>query len=111
VADRFPPPIESSGNCRRALDLLNFFLADLNGAFGPYLGIFLLIEAGWNQAAIGFVAMVGGLAALVTQTPVGAFIDTTHRKRGIIVLAALVLAIGAVAVALRPRHWSPWQVC
>ena len=26
------------------LDLLNFFLADVRGAFGPYLGIFLLTE-------------------------------------------------------------------
>ncbi|HEY1506143.1 MAG TPA: MFS transporter [Stellaceae bacterium] len=93
----------ASGKSDRALDLLNFFVADLNGAFGPYLGIFLLTEAGWNQAAIGFVAMIGGLATLAAQTPVGAFIDTTRRKRGMIVLAALVLAIGAVAVALQPN--------
>jgi MFS family permease len=103
VPDRSQQSVAAPGKGGRALDLLNFFLADLNGAFGPYLGIFLLTEAGWNQATIGFVAMVGGLAALVAQTPVGAFIDTTHRKRGIIVLAALVLTVGAVAVALRPN--------
>ena len=103
MPDRSQQSSAAPGKGGRALDLLNFFLADLNGAFGPYLGIFLLTEAGWNQAAIGFVAMVGGLAALVAQTPVGAFIDTTHRKRGMIVLAALVLAIGAIAVALRPN--------
>lgn len=86
----------------RALDLLNFFLADMNGAFGPYLGIFLLTEAHWNQAAIGFVAMIGGLIALAAQTPIGGWIDRTRAKRGAIVAAAIVLALGAFAVVLRP---------
>ena len=34
------------------LDLVNFFLADVRGAFGPYLGIFLLT---------GFMSRVCGL--------------------------------------------------
>src|SRR5487761_243747 len=83
----------------RALDLLNFFLADMNGAFGPFLGIFLLTQRDWNQEAIGFVAMIGSLAALVFQAPIGAFIDITHAKRAILVASMAVVAIGAIAVA------------
>ncbi|WP_028747956.1 MFS transporter [Rhizobium mesoamericanum] len=84
------------------LDLINFFLADVRGAFGPYLGIFLLTEQQWSPAAIGLVMTVGGLAGLVVQAPVGAFIDATRHKREVIVTACLILSVGALAVVLRP---------
>ena len=35
--------------CR--LDLINFLLADVRGGLGPYVGIFLLGQAHWDQAA------------------------------------------------------------
>ena len=38
---------------RAALDWLNFFLADVRGGLGPYVSVFLLTEAQWNQAQIG----------------------------------------------------------
>ena len=32
------------------LDWLNFFLADVRGGLGPYVGVFLLTQAHWDQA-------------------------------------------------------------
>jgi hypothetical protein len=70
---------------RRSLDWLNFFLADVKGGLGPYLGIYLLTEQHWNQAAIGVVATVAGIVGLIIHAPVGAFIDATRWKRGVVV--------------------------
>jgi MFS family permease len=87
----------------RQLDALNFFLADVRGGFGPYLGIFLLTTHNWSPAAIGLIATIAGLAGLAFNAPAGALIDAIHWKRGVIVLGAAVLAVGSVSVALWPN--------
>jgi MFS family permease len=84
------------------LDAINFVLADVKGAFGPYVGIFLLTHEGWNQAAIGALKTFSGLVGLAFNAPIGAFIDATRLKRSAIAAAASVLALGAIAVALAP---------
>ena len=38
-------------SCKRSelfLDALNFFLADVRGALGPYLNVFLVTQQGWS---------------------------------------------------------------
>jgi MFS family permease len=87
---------------RTALDALNFFLADVRSGLGPYVGIFLLTQYHWNPAEIGLVATITGLAALVLQAPIGAFIDNTHWKRGVIIAAVIVLAMSAIMIMARP---------
>ncbi|HEY4252459.1 MAG TPA: MFS transporter [Roseomonas sp.] len=81
----------------RALDTLNFFLADVRDGLGPYLAIYLLAvrgpEQGWNPATIGLVMTIAGIAGLVAQTPAGALIDRTHHKRGIVIAAALAVTL------------------
>lgn len=67
----------------RALDLLNFSLADVRDGLGPYLSIYLLLIHDWDQASIGFVMAVGGIAAIVAQTPIGALVDRTTAKRAL----------------------------
>ena len=69
----------------RPLDWLNFFLADVRGGSGPYVGVFLLTQADWNQATIGAVLTVSGLIGITLHTPIGALIDATHFKRGLII--------------------------
>jgi MFS family permease len=85
-----------------ALDLVNFFLADVRGAFGPYLGVFLVTQQQWNQAAVGFIATIGGLVGLAVHPPWGALIDAARCKRALLVTGLTVLALGAVAVAWWP---------
>ncbi|SDO09248.1 Predicted arabinose efflux permease, MFS family [Pseudomonas arsenicoxydans] len=74
-----------------SLDGLNFFLADVRDGLGPYLAIYLLAVHHWEPASIGLVMTLAGIAALLTQTPAGALIDRTHRKRGVIIVAALLV--------------------
>jgi MFS family permease len=87
---------------RRSLDWLNFFLADVKGGLGPYLGIYLLTEQHWNQAAIGVVATVAGIVGLIIHAPAGAFIDATRWKRGVVVAGVGVLSVSALAMAAAP---------
>ncbi|MGE0258914.1 MAG: MFS transporter [Alphaproteobacteria bacterium] len=88
-----------------SLDAVNFLLADVRGALGPYLNVFLVTQQHWSLAQTGFVTMVGGLLAIATQTPIGAAIDETRAKRGALVLALAVLALGAVTIFAWPGFW------
>ena len=88
-----------------SLDAINFLLADVRGALGPYLNVFLVTEQHWSQSEVGWVTAIGGLLGLAVQTPIGAAIDTLHSKRGAIILALAVLGIGAVVIFAWPTFW------
>ena len=88
-----------------SLDALNFLLADVRGALGPYLNVFLVTRQHWSQTEVGWVTTVGGLLGLAAQTPVGGAIDATNRKRGVIVIALAVLAAGAAVIFAAPTFW------
>jgi MFS family permease len=88
-----------------SLDSLNFLLADVRGALGPFLNVFLVTQQHWSLSQVGIVTTTGGLLGLGMQTPIGAAIDETHAKRGAIVLALLVLAVGAVTIFVLPTFW------
>ncbi len=89
-----------------SLDALNFLLADVRGALGPYLNVFLVTQQHWSQSTVGMVTMLGGLAGLAVETPVGAAIDATRAKRGLIILALNILSLGAIAIYAVPTFWS-----
>lgn len=84
----------------RALDALNLFLADVRDGLGPYLSIYLLLTHHWDQASIGFVMGIGGIAAIVAQTPVGALVDHTSAKRALIVVGAVTVTAATLAMPL-----------
>ena len=88
-----------------SLNAANFLLADVRGALGPYLNVFLVTQQHWSQTQVGWVTTISGLLGLVAQTPAGAAIDATRRKRGAVVLALAVLAIGALVIFAAPRFW------
>ncbi|MGC1778562.1 MAG: MFS transporter [Xanthobacteraceae bacterium] len=85
----------------RALDALNFFMADVQGGLGPFLGVFLQARH-WSPAEIGIVMTVGGIAGMAVTTPIGALVDRTHAKRAIVVAAALVITAASIATWLWP---------
>jgi MFS family permease len=89
-----------------SLDAVNFLRADVRGALGPYLNVFLVTQQHWSVAAVGIVTMTGGWLGLAMQTPVGAAIDAMRAKRGLIVAALCVLAVGATLIFLAPNFWS-----
>jgi MFS family permease len=88
-----------------SLDAINFLLADVRGALGPYLNVFLVTQQHWSQSEVGLVTSLGGLLGLATQTPIGAAIDETRFKRGAIVLGLAVLAMDAVIIFALPSFW------
>jgi MFS family permease len=88
-----------------SLDAVNFLLADVRGAVGPYLNVFLVTQQHWSQSQVGLVTTISGLLGLAVQTPIGAAIDETRAKRGVIVLALAVLGIGAVIIFAWPSFW------
>jgi len=88
-----------------SLDAINFLLADVRGALGPFLNVFLVTQQHWSQTQVGLVTTLGGLLGLAAQTPIGAAIDETHAKRGVIVLALGVLAVGAITIFALPTFW------
>ena len=89
---------DAEGGIGRRLDALNFFLADVRDGLGPYLAIYLLTVQHWDEASIGIVMSMGGIAALLAQTPAGALVDATTAKRAILVAAAGFVTLGSVAL-------------
>ncbi|KQT68210.1 MULTISPECIES: MFS transporter [unclassified Pseudomonas] len=82
----------------RSLDSLNFFLADVRDGLGPYLAIYLLAVHHWDPASIGVVMTLAGIAALVTQTPAGALVDSSRAKRALIIIAALLVTASCLVL-------------
>jgi MFS family permease len=87
---------------RGPLDWLNFFLADVRDGLGPYLAIYLLTVQRWDEASIGVVMSIAGIAAILAQTPAGALIDKTKLKRALIIAAAILVTLCCVILPLLP---------
>src|SRR6202163_3270677 len=88
-----------------SLDAVNFLLADVRGALGPFLNVFLVTRQHWSLSEVGLVTTIGGLLGIAVQTPIGAAIDETRAKRGAIVLALAVLGIAAAIIFAWPSFW------
>ncbi|MEH1972629.1 MAG: MFS transporter [Nostoc sp.] len=92
-----------SGKSLRSLDYLNVFLADVRDGVGPYLSIYLKASANWNPAQIGMAMSASAIATVIAQTPAGALVDRLRQKRMLIVLAAVFVSIGCIAMGLFPN--------
>ena len=79
----------------RAIEWLNFFLADVQTGLGPFLAAYLA-SSGWNPARVGFALTFGGLVTVAAQTPAGAIVDAVHRKRLLVAINLGVLVCGAL---------------
>jgi MFS family permease len=79
----------------RAVEWLNFFLADVQTGLGPFLAAYLA-SSRWNPASVGYALTFGGLVTVALQTPAGAVVDRIHRKRLLIAANVGVLVCGAL---------------
>src|SRR6476646_9464018 len=84
-----------SARSPRALDWLNFFVADVQTGFGPFVAVYLTMHK-WTQVQIGFALTLSTIVALISQLPAGALVDAAHNKR----LAASGALIGVIIAAL-----------
>ena len=100
-----PDPVAVVAN-DRALDALNFFLADVKDGLGPFLAIFLMSSQHWDPGRIGMVLTVAGLSTVAARGPAGALVDSVRWKRSLIAAGAVIVAAGAVAMAAFPSFWA-----
>lgn len=87
----------------RSLDLLNFFIADVQTGFGPFIAVYLTTRT-WSPQQIGEALSAGSLIAILAQVPSGAFIDAIRRKRLAGVIALASVGISAMMLALFPTR-------
>ncbi|HVI55714.1 MAG TPA: MFS transporter [Luteibacter sp.] len=80
---------------RRALEALNFFMADVQAGVGPFLGVFLQSK-GWNPASIGSVMTIGGIAGMLSTGPAGALVDATRYKRSLVVTCSIFTVLASL---------------
>jgi MFS family permease len=85
----------------RGLDWFNFFLADIQTGFGPFVAVYLTAHA-WPQFDIGLVLTAGGLVALACQMPGGALVDAARSARLVAAFAVAAICLSALALALWP---------
>ena len=77
----------------RALDGVNFFLADVRDGMGPFLGTFLRTDQGWDAGRVGIALAASQIGTLLAQTPAGGLIDRIAWKRLAVAIAAIVVAL------------------
>src|SRR6202453_3975090 len=88
-----------------ALDALNFLAAAVRNLFGPFVNVFLVTGQHWSQTDVGLVTTASGLLGIALQTPIGAAIDVTRAKRGVIVLAMAAMTAADVIIFAAPTLW------
>ena len=94
-----PPDRDGS----RALDWLNFFVANLQTGFGPFIAVYLTTQK-WTQGEIGVALSVGSAVTMLGQVPAGALVDAMSRKRLAAAIALALVAASALLLALRPER-------
>jgi MFS family permease len=94
-------PEPPSSQSQRALDWLNFFVTDVQTGFGPFVA-FYLADRGWSEQNIGFALTAGGISGVAAQLPGGALIDAVRRKRLLVALGAVMIAVSGLLLAWRP---------
>lgn len=87
----------------RALDLLNFFVADVQTGFGPFVAVYLTANK-WTQVQIGFALTTGTIVALLAQIPAGVLVDAMRNKRAAASGALIGVITAALLLALQPTQ-------
>ena len=91
----------ASGRSTRGLDWLNFFVADMQTGFGPFVAVYLTAQ-GWTEFEVGMALSIGTLTAVLSQLPAGALVDTTPHKRAAALVALLAIPASALLLAIWP---------
>src|SRR6476619_7049080 len=80
----------------QGLDWLNFFVANVQTGFGPFIAVYLT-ENRWTTAEIGYALTIGTLCALV---------DGMRDKRWAVWFGTLSISGTALMYALSPTQMS-----
>ncbi|MFC5431825.1 MFS transporter [Paraburkholderia denitrificans] len=91
----------ASARSLRALDWLNFFVANVQTGFGPFIASYLASHK-WTQGEIGLVLSVGTISAMVSQVPGGAAVDAMRNKKAAAAWAIAAIILSAALLATSP---------
>jgi MFS family permease len=89
----------------RGLDLLNFFVSDVQTGFGPFIAVYLT-ERRWTQIDIGFALSLGTITAMLSQVPAGVLVDALRNKRGAVGFGIAAIIFSALLFAVHPTVLS-----
>jgi MFS family permease len=103
------PAAEPMARSVRGLDWLNFFVANFQTGFGPFISVYLT-GVGWTQGAIGAALSAGTVAGMVSQVPGGILVDAVRGKRAAAAVATMAIMASALLIALWPAlcQLGPW---
>jgi MFS family permease len=93
---------QPSSTSVRALDGVNFFLADVRDGMGPFLGTFLRDHHHWDPGRVGIALAASQIGTVLAQTPAGALVDRIRWKRMAVAAAAAMVAAGCVSLYAMP---------
>lgn len=79
-------------------------MADVQAGIGPFLGVFLQTK-GWHTGAIGAVMTLGGVVGMAATAPAGALVDSTKRKRALVVASSILTVAASTLLLLSPKIW------
>lgn len=96
-----PPAPAPSARSLRGLDWLNFFVANVQTGFGPFVAVYLTSKA-WTQAEIGEVLSLATAVAVASQIPGGALVDRLRDKRLVAAVSGIAVAVSAALFAVSP---------
>jgi MFS family permease len=96
------PPGAMAARGLSGLDWLNFFVANFQTGFGPFISVYLT-SMGWTQGAIGAALSTGTIASMASQVPAGVLVDATRNKRMVAAAAIAAIGVSALAIALWPN--------
>src|ERR1700733_2424851 len=85
----------------RALDWLNFFVANVQTGFGPFIASYLAANK-WTQGEIGLMLSVGTVSAMASQLPAGALVDALRNKKGAAAAAIIAIIVAALLLGASP---------
>ncbi|CAH2778622.1 MAG: Uncharacterized MFS-type transporter [uncultured Caballeronia sp.] len=85
----------------RALDWLNFFIANVQTSFGPFVASYLAANK-WTQGEIGLMLSVGTISAMASQLPAGALVDALRNKKSAAAAAIIAIIVSALLLGASP---------
>jgi len=98
---RSGPERVTAASAGSGLDWLNFFVANIQTGFGPFVAVYLTTQA-WTQTQIGLALSAGTLAAMASQVPAGALVDAIRSKAAVALFSILAFTASALLLALWP---------
>ncbi|MFT8646488.1 MAG: MFS transporter [Gluconacetobacter sp.] len=90
-------------NSQRGLDLLNFFVGNLQASFGSFIAVYLT-GAHWTQGQIGYVLSIGSVTAMVSQVPAGMLVDRLRDKHRVAAFSILAVIFCCLLLAIFPQQ-------